>query len=100
LASGRRDVILIASVSCIYSIGKKEDFEGMIFTLNRGVRMDRQDFIRKLIELYYSRNDFEFQRGTFRVRGDVIDIIPAYENQYGIRVEFFGDEIERISHID
>ncbi|MEI6091202.1 MAG: excinuclease ABC subunit UvrB [bacterium] len=100
LASGRRDVILIASVSCIYSIGKKEDFESMIFTLHRGVRIDRQDFIRKLIELYYSRNDFEFQRGTFRVRGDVIDIIPAYENQYGIRVEFFGDEIERISHID
>jgi excinuclease ABC subunit B len=100
LASGRRDVILIASVSCIYSIGKKEDFESMIFTLHKGVRIDRQDFIRKLIELYYSRNDFEFQRGTFRVRGDVIDIIPAYENQYGIRVEFFGDEIERISHID
>lgn len=100
LASGRRDVILIASVSCIYSIGKKEDFVNMIFTLHRGVRMDRQDFIRKLIELYYSRNDFEFQRGTFRVRGDVIDIIPAYENQYGIRIEFFGDEIERISHID
>ncbi len=100
LASGRRDVILIASVSCIYSIGKKEDFESMIFTLHRGVRIDRQDFIRKLIELYYSRNDFEFQRGTFRVRGDVIDIIPAYENQYGIRIEFFGDEIERISHID
>ncbi|OQX93061.1 MAG: excinuclease ABC subunit B [Tenericutes bacterium 4572_104] len=100
LASGRRDVILVASVSCIYSIGKKEDFFDLIFSLHKGMRIDRQDLMRKLIKIYYVRNDYEFQRGCFRVRGDILDLIPAFENQYGLRIEFFGDEIENIYTID
>lgn len=100
LASGRRDIILVASVSCIYSIGKKEDFYDLIFPIHAGMRVERQDLMRRLISIYYTRNDYEFERGSFRVRGDVIDLVPAYENQYGLRIEFFGDEIESIYTID
>lgn len=100
LVEGRRDVIIVASVSCIYSIGRKEDFMEHLFPLRVGQRIDRQGLLYRLTDLYYSRNDFEFQRGTFRVRGDVVDIIPAYENQQGIRIELFGDEIEKLSFIN
>ncbi len=100
LVEGRRDVIVVASVSCIYSIGDKEEFVKMLWYIKPGIRISRQKLLYKLTDLYYSRNDFDFQRGTFRVRGDVIDIIPAYEDQEAIRIEMFGDEIEKISIID
>lgn len=100
LVEERRDVIVVASVSCIYSIGRKEDFKYYVLTLKKGEIISRQRLIYKLTDMYYTRNDFEFQRGTFRVRGDVIDIIPAYEVDEAVRIELFGDEIERISYID
>ncbi len=100
LVEGRRDVIVVASVSCIYSIGKKEDFLAFLFPIHIGMIMQRQQLLYRLTALHYSRNDYEFQRGTFRVRGDVIDIIPAYEDKTAIRLEMFGDEIEKISMID
>ncbi len=100
LVSGRKDVIVVASVSCIYSIGKKEDFEDFLFPIQIGMKIQRQKFLYKLTDMHYSRNDHEFKRGTFRVRGDVIDIIPAYEDKYGLRIEMFGDEIDKISFID
>ncbi len=100
LVEGRTDVIVVASVSCIYSIGRKQDFLDHLLPLHTGQKVSRQKLLYKLTDLYYSRNDFEFQRGTFRVRGDVIDIIPAYENQEAVRVELFGDEIDRISTIN
>lgn len=100
LVEGRRDVIVIASVSCIYGIGRKEDFQYSLLSLRVGQTIPRQKLLHKLNDLYYTRNDFDFQRGTFRVRGDVIDIIPAYELKQGIRIELFGDEIEKISYIN
>lgn len=100
LVEGRRDVIVVASVSSIYSIGRKQDFVDQLTTIREGQIIQRKDFLYKLSDLHYSRNDYEFQRGTFRVRGDVIDIIPAYEDRLGIRVEMFDDEIEKISSID
>lgn len=100
LVSGRKDVIVVASVSCIYSIGKKEDFEGFLYPISVGMQITRQQFLYKLTDMHYSRNDYEFKRGTFRVRGDVIEIIPAYEDRYGIRVEMFGDVIDKITMID
>ncbi len=100
LIEGRRDVIIVASVSCIYSIGKKEDFASFLFPLQKGDIISRQQLLYRLVDMFYERNDYEFKRGTFRVRGDVVDIFPAYEDKYGIRVELFGDEIDRISIID
>lgn len=100
LAEGRTDVIVIASVSCIYSIGKKEDFVGQIFSIEKGMKISRKDLIYKLADLHYTRNDIDFTRGTFRVRGDIIDIIPAYENQTAIRIEMFDDEIDKLGLID
>lgn len=100
LIEERRDVIIVASVSCIYSIGKKEDFMELILPLHPGMNITRKQLIYKLADLHYTRSDVDFQRGTFRVRGDIIDIIPAYENKIGIRVEIFDDEIENISYID
>ncbi len=100
LVEGRRDVIVVASVSCIYGIGAKEDFKGQMFVIKPGMTMSRKELLFRLNDIHYSRNDFEFARGTFRVRGDVIDIIPAYEEQRAIRVELFGDEIERVSWVD
>ncbi|MCX8055085.1 MAG: excinuclease ABC subunit UvrB [Ignavibacteria bacterium] len=100
LIEERRDVIIVASVSCIYSIGKKEDFMELILPLNVGMNISRKQLIYKLADLHYSRNDVDFQRGSFRVRGDIIDVIPAYENKIGVRIELFGDEIESISYID
>ena len=99
LVEGRRDVIVVSSVSCIYGLGRKESFQQMLMALRKGMRIDRQQMIRRLADMYYSRNDFEFGRGTFRVRGDVIDIMPAYEDSIAIRVELFGDEIDRLSLI-
>ena len=100
LVDGRRDIIIVASVSCIYSIGRKQDFQAMLIPVKRGMQITRRDLLYKLTEIYYSRNDFEFQRGTFRVRGDVIDIIPAYEQNQALRIEMFGDEIDKLSIID
>jgi excinuclease ABC subunit B len=96
----RRDVIIVASVSCIYGLGLPEYFEGMKLTLSVGDEPSRDDLLLRLISMHYNRNDVDFGRRTFRVRGDVLDIFPAYEENTGIRIEFFGDEIEKISTID
>ena len=96
----RRDVIVVASVSCIYGIGEVEEYKNKMLTLNIGDTVDRNEVLNKLVDMLYERNDFDFKRGTFRVRGDVIEIIPASEWTNGIRIEFFGDEIDRISEID
>ena len=96
----RKDVIIVASVSCIYSMGDPSEYEGQMLSLRPGMEYDRRKLIRDLIDIQYERNDTDFERGTFRVRGDVIEIIPAGENQKAIRVELFGDEIERISVIE
>ncbi|MFP4369798.1 MAG: excinuclease ABC subunit UvrB [Candidatus Kapaibacterium sp.] len=100
LVEDRRDVIVVASVSCIYSIGRKSDFVDSLYHIHKGMRVSRKDLLYKLSDMHYSRNDYEFERGTFRVRGDVIDLIPGSEYQKGIRIELFGDEIDRISYID
>ena len=99
LVEGKRDVIIIASVSCIYGIGDKESFASMVFHLFEGQEIDRKKLIYRLTDLFYSRNDFEWTRGTFRVRGDVIDVMPAQEDEKGIRIEMFGDIIEKLSII-
>ena len=96
----RRDVIIVASVSCIYSMGDPSEYEGQMISLRPGMTMDRDALLRKLIEIQYERNDLDFVRGTFRVRGDTVEIIPAGEYEHALRVEFFGDEIDRISEID
>ncbi len=100
LVSGRRDVIIVASVSSIYSIGKKEDFMAHLVPIHTGMEISRQDFLYMLNDLYYERNDYEMSRGTYRVRGDIIDIMPATEENEGFRIEMFGDEIDTISHIN
>ena len=96
----RRDVVIVASVSCIYGLGDPDEYEGLSVSLREGMEIDRDDLIRRLIDIQFTRNDFEPERGTFRVRGEVIEIIPAASEKRGVRVEFFGDEIERISEID
>lgn len=96
----RNDVIIVASVSCIYGLGDPIDYENQVLSLRVGMEMDRDDVLRKLVQIQYSRNDMDFARATFRVRGDVLEIIPASESEHAIRVEFFGDEIDRISEID
>ena len=95
-----RNVIVIASVSCIYGIGEKEEYVNNMLTLSLGDRVKRDDVLHKLVDMTYERNDMDFHRGTFRVRGDVLDIIPASERENGIRVEFFGDEIDKIVTFD
>jgi len=100
LVDENRDVIIIASVSCIYSIGAKGDFKSLLFPVTVGMQITRKELIHRLLDLFYERNDTDFKRGTFRVRGDVIDLIPASETKRGIRMEMFGDEIEKISFID
>jgi excinuclease ABC subunit B len=95
----RKDVIIIASVSCIYGLGSPEDYQKLLVIARKGEKIDRNDILLKLIDIQYNRNDFDFQRGTFRVRGDVVDIFPAYEED-AIRLEFFGNEIEQIASID
>ena len=96
----RRDVIIVASVSCIYGLGNPVDYQNMVISLRPGMVKDRDEVMAKLIEIQYDRNDMDFHRGTFRVRGDVIEIIPAYESETAIRIEFFGDEVDRITEID
>ncbi len=96
----RQDVIIIASVSCIYGLGSPIDYQNMTVSLRPGMERDRDDVIRKLIDIQYTRNDMDFHRGTFRVRGDVVEIFPASASDRAIRVEFFGDEVDRIQEID
>lgn len=96
----RRDVIIISSVSCIYGIGNPEDYRHMMISLRPGMDKDRDEVIRQLIDIQYERNDMDFKRGTFRVRGDVLEIVPVSTFENGIRVEFFGDEIDRITEFD
>ena len=96
----RRDVIVIASVSCIYGLGEPENFEQMMVSLRPGMEKDRDEVLRQLIDIQYDRKDMDFKRGTFRVRGDTIEVVPADRGDTAIRVEFFGDEIDRISEID
>lgn len=96
----RRDVIIVASVSCIYGLGNPEEYKKLTLSLRTNMEKDRDEIIRKLIELQYERNDIDFARGTFRVRGDNLDIIPSYSSAKGIRIEFFGDEIDRIREFD
>ncbi|NLP34992.1 MAG: excinuclease ABC subunit UvrB [Clostridiales bacterium] len=96
----RRDVIIIASVSCIYGLGSPIDYHEMVISLRPGMVKDRDDVLRKLIDIQYTRNDMDFKRGTFRVRGDVIEIFPAESSETAVRIEFFGDEIDRILEID
>ena len=96
----RRDVIVVSSVSCIYGLGEPEDFENMMITLRVGAEMERDELLRRLIEIRYERNDIAFERNMFRVRGDTVELWPAYWKDTAIRVEFFGDEIDRISEIN
>lgn len=98
--SERRDVIIVASVSCIYGLGSPIDYKSMVVSLRPGMERDRDDIIRQLIDMQYVRNDMDFKRGTFRVRGDVLEIFPAASDKIAVRVEFFGDEIDRILEID
>ncbi len=96
----RRDVIIVASVSCIYGLGSPEDYQSMHLYLRQGQQMERDDVVARLSEMLYSRNDFDFRRGTFRIRGDVLDLFPAHEEERAVRIEFFDDEIEAIKWID
>ncbi|MBE5889598.1 MAG: excinuclease ABC subunit UvrB [Lachnospiraceae bacterium] len=96
----RKDVIIVASVSCIYGIGSPDDYMNMMVSIRPGMQIDRDDVIRSLIDIQYDRNEMDFKRGTFRVHGDVLEIIPANESDSAIRVEFFGDEIDRITEVD
>ena len=95
--SERKDVIIVASVSCIYSMGDPREYEGQMLSLRPGMRISREELLRRLVDIQYERNDIGFSRGDFRVRGDVVEVIPAGEFENGVRVEFFGDEIDRIS---
>jgi excinuclease ABC subunit B len=96
----RRDTIIISSVSCIYGLGDPKDYKELMLSLRPGMERDRDEVIKKLIEIQYERNDINFTRGTFRVRGDILEIFPASNDEKAIRIEFFGDEIERITEID
>ena len=96
----RRDVIIVASVSCIYGLGSPDEYRGLVLSLRQGQTKDRDDILRKLVEIQYERNDYNFTRGTFRVRGDIVEIFPAAYGEKAVRVELFGDEIERILEID
>lgn len=98
--SERRDVIIVASVSCIYTLGDPIDYRNMVISLRQGMQKDRDELLRKLVEIQYERNDINFVRNKFRVRGDVVEIFPVYSNDTAIRVEFFGDEIDRICEIN
>ncbi len=98
--SERRDVIIVASVSCIYGLGSPIDYKEMVISLRPGMVRDRDEIIHKLIDIQYTRNDMDFHRGTFRVRGDVLEVFPAYSGSEAYRIEFFGDEVDRITEID
>ena len=96
----RPDVIIVASVSCIYGLGSPEAYQGMLLVLQQGMDIPRDEMLRRLVEIQYERNDIDFHRGTFRVRGDVVEIFPPYEEERAVRVEFFGDQIESITAVD
>jgi excinuclease ABC subunit B len=96
----RRDVIIVASVSCIYGLGSPENYQKMLLQLKTGQQVPMEDVLRKLVDIQYERNDFDFHRGVFRVRGDVVEVFPAYEEDRAIRIEFFGDEVDTIKEID
>ena len=98
--SEREDVIIVASVSCIYGLGSPIDYKEMVISLRPGMTRDRDEIIHKLIDIQYDRNDMDFKRGTFRVRGDVLEVFPAYSDSAAYRIEFFGDEVDRITEID
>ncbi|MGH8596873.1 MAG: DEAD/DEAH box helicase family protein, partial [Gammaproteobacteria bacterium] len=100
LLSGDPNVIVVASVSCIYGIGAPEEWANSMLAVRKGDRIQRNDLLKRLLDMFYVRNDYEFTRGSFRVRGDVIEVIPGYENEEALRIELFGDEIERISYIN
>src|SRR5438046_10686838 len=95
----RRDVIIVASVSCIYGLGSPEAYYGMLLPLERGQRIAREEVLRKLVDIQYERNDHDFGRGTFRVRGDIVEVYPSYEEQ-GLRVGLFGDEVDELASFD
>src|SRR5919198_3506798 len=95
----RRDVIIVASVSCIYGLGSPEAYYGMMLPLERGQRIEREQILRKLVEIQYERNDLEFARGTFRVRGDIVEVYPSYEDN-AVRIELFGDEVDELVTFD
>ncbi len=96
----RRDVIIVASVSCIYGLGSPEAYHGLVVTIQKGKEYSRQDLLKDLIKVQYERNDYDFHRATFRVRGDIVEIFPAHEEGRAIRIDFFGDDIDRISEVD
>ncbi|MGK2945063.1 MAG: excinuclease ABC subunit UvrB [Desulfuromonadales bacterium] len=96
----RRDVLIVASVSCIYGLGSPEAYHGLLIRLEQGMALERNQLLRRLVDIQYSRNDIDFHRGSFRVRGDTVEVFPAYEEDRALRIEFFGDEIEVISEID
>src|SRR5688572_26027563 len=95
----RRDCVIVASVSCIYGLGSPEAYYGMLLMLEKGQKITRKDLLSRLVEILYARNDHDFSRGTFRVRGDVVEVFPTYDD-YAYRIEFWGDEIESLSQID
>jgi len=97
--STRDDVIIVASVSCIFGLGSPEDYKASVVAIRTGDVLDRNDLLGRMADIQYTRNDFDFQRGTFRVRGDVVELYPSYES-FAIRIEFFGDQIEKISYIN
>src|SRR6202166_2328659 len=96
----RNDVLIVASVSCIYGLGEPEMYFEMLVFLDQGQTMDRDRMLRKLVDIHYQRNDYDFHRGTFRVRGDTVEVFPAYEEQRAVRIEFFGDTVEALYEID
>src|SRR5207237_7106948 len=96
----RRDVVVVASVSCIYGIGEPDTYQGLHLELRTGERIDRDEIIRRLVAVQYERNDYDFHRGTFRVRGDIVEVFPANEEARAIRIELFGDVVEAIHRID
>ncbi len=100
LMEGRKDIIIVSSVSCIYGIGAPEEYAEQVLVLKKGMKISRKDLLRKLVDIHYVRNDTDFKRGNFRVRGDTVEVVPAYEDENGIRVEMFDNEIERISYIE
>src|SRR5699024_1861988 len=96
----RRDVLIVASVSCIYGLGSPEEYKNQVLSIRMGMEIDRNELLRELVDIQYARNDIDFKRGTFRVRGDSVEIIPASKEEHCIRIEFFGDEIDRIREVD
>ncbi len=96
----RQDVLIVASVSCIYGLGNPEEYKELVFSVRVGMEIGRDEMLRKLVDIQYTRNDINFTRGTFRVRGDVVELFPASRDEHCIRIEFFGDEIDRIREVD